>query len=261
MSSGQGETKARDTESREEKNRFLESTKEDIKLYQYWYSGATINAILAECEQYATKVAFLSTPSVYFSLCEGVDMENGVDARSILARASCVLDYDRAFQTAKGYVFFNYKDPGGIPKDLHHTFDFVVIDPPSVRDDVLAQYAKAARLLLCDGGGLGYRSDCASNTWLPCCLAGRTPKVSNGSPTRKGRILVTSLAGDDHAKLMYKLFRVKPCVFLPTIPNLIYQYHLYVNYESPRLAQINPDQPLPDPKKTSARSRLKDFGT
>ena len=32
-----------------------------------------------------------------------------------------------------------------------------------------------------------------------------------------------------------------PCAFQPSIPNLIYQYHLFVNYESTRLAVGNPE--------------------
>lgn len=35
---------------------------------QYWYSASTLEAMVAEVEQKAKRVAFLSTPSVYFSL-------------------------------------------------------------------------------------------------------------------------------------------------------------------------------------------------
>ena len=38
-----------------------------------------------------------------------------------------------------------------IPKELYHTFDFIVIDPPFITAEVWAEYAKAAKLLLVEG--------------------------------------------------------------------------------------------------------------
>ena len=49
-------------------NPFLARHKEKCELNQYWYSKATINFIASECESFGTKIAFLSTPSIYFSL-------------------------------------------------------------------------------------------------------------------------------------------------------------------------------------------------
>jgi hypothetical protein len=49
-------------------NPFLAKHKEKADMNQYWYSKATINFMAAECEQFGKKIAFLSTPSIYFSL-------------------------------------------------------------------------------------------------------------------------------------------------------------------------------------------------
>ena len=49
-------------------NPFLVKHKEKADMNQYWYSKATINFMVNECEAYGKKVAFLSTPSIYFSL-------------------------------------------------------------------------------------------------------------------------------------------------------------------------------------------------
>jgi hypothetical protein len=49
-------------------NPFLAKHKEKSDLNQYWYSKATINFMVSECEQSGKKIAFLSTPSIYFSL-------------------------------------------------------------------------------------------------------------------------------------------------------------------------------------------------
>lgn len=57
------------------KNRFLASTEEKWELNQYWYAPNTIAMLTKEIEEIATKVAFLSTPSVWFSL-EDADIKS-----------------------------------------------------------------------------------------------------------------------------------------------------------------------------------------
>jgi hypothetical protein len=47
---------------------FLDGNEEKLKLNQYWYSAETIATMVAEIESCATRCAFLSTPSVFFSL-------------------------------------------------------------------------------------------------------------------------------------------------------------------------------------------------
>ena len=52
----------------ENMNPFLVRNKEKSDLNQYWYSKATINFMVSECEVYGKRIAFLSTPSVFFTL-------------------------------------------------------------------------------------------------------------------------------------------------------------------------------------------------
>ncbi|CAN0468825.1 unnamed protein product, partial [Phaeothamnion confervicola] len=52
-----------------------------------------------------------------------------------------------------------------------------------------------------------------------------------------GRILASTIS--ENAPLMLELLRVRPVAFKPSIPNLVYQYDFYTNYESPRLAKRN----------------------
>ena len=47
---------------------FLSAHEEKLKLNQFWYSAPTIACMVAEIEQHATRCAFLSTPSLFFSL-------------------------------------------------------------------------------------------------------------------------------------------------------------------------------------------------
>lgn len=51
-------------------------------------------------------------------------------------------------------MFFRFDcyKPEDIPKELHHTFDCVVIDPPLIIADVWPNYAITAKLLLQEGG-------------------------------------------------------------------------------------------------------------
>ena len=47
---------------------FLLKNKENPEYNQYWYSPKTIQFMVDQVQTYATTAAFLSTPSIYFSL-------------------------------------------------------------------------------------------------------------------------------------------------------------------------------------------------
>ena len=49
-------------------NKFLVKNKENEIYNQYWYSKETIDFIVEEVTTHGKRAAFLSTPSVYFSL-------------------------------------------------------------------------------------------------------------------------------------------------------------------------------------------------
>ncbi|CAM9426418.1 unnamed protein product [Chrysoparadoxa australica] len=139
--------------------------------------------------------AFLSTPSLYFSTPTST-------------RAKCkVMDLDSKWENDKGFVLYDFNHPESLPKELHGTFQMVVIDPPFITEEVWQKYTEAARLLLREGGA----------------------------------ILASTI--EENADMMAKLLGVKPQVFKPSIPNLVYQYRLYCNYPSKRLQQSNPEIP------------------
>jgi len=50
------------------KNLFLVKHKENADFNQYWFSNNTIEALVEEVTTNGPKVAFLSTPSVYYNL-------------------------------------------------------------------------------------------------------------------------------------------------------------------------------------------------
>eukprot|EP01064_Diplonema_japonicum_P028296 TRINITY_DN4306_c0_g2_i2.p1 TRINITY_DN4306_c0_g2~~TRINITY_DN4306_c0_g2_i2.p1 ORF type:complete len:394 (+),score=85.61 TRINITY_DN4306_c0_g2_i2:35-1216(+) len=117
---------------------------ENADLNQYWYSKNTMEAFVKEI-QGLTKVgaAFLSTPSLYFSL----DNED-------VKKNSKVFEYDRQWETDPGFVFYDYDKPSEVNITLFGQFDMVVIDPPFITEECWKKYAETARLLLCPGGKL-----------------------------------------------------------------------------------------------------------
>jgi len=113
---------------------------------QYWYSAPTIAALVAGALELAGpggRVAFLSTPSLFFSLPPA-------------ARAPhAVLDIDEQWAAVPGFHRFDFNDgAAGIPDALRGAFAAVVIDPPFITEPVWRQYAAAAHALLAPGGAV-----------------------------------------------------------------------------------------------------------
>jgi hypothetical protein len=133
-----------------------------------------------------------------------------------------VLEYDRAWEHDPGFVFYDFNEPEIVPPELHHAFDLVIIDPPYITREVWSKYALTAKLLLCQG------------------CEGNKPR---------GRLLCTSIA--ENAPMMRELLEVEPRRFRPSIPNLVYQYHIYTNYSSGQLdahnEEVDPDGDVPMP--------------
>uniref|UniRef100_A0A7R9YZ19 Protein-lysine N-methyltransferase n=1 Tax=Chlamydomonas euryale TaxID=1486919 RepID=A0A7R9YZ19_9CHLO len=182
-------------------NAFLSRTAEDGDLNQYWYSSHTIKKIAEEVAASATKAAFLSTPSVYFSL----------PADSPIKQASWVFDLDDQWSQDSNYFKYDFNKPDDIPKELHHVFDCVVIDPPFITREVWEKYAAAAKLLLSDSG-----------------------KVIGTTVAENGAMLAEIIPGMAVTK------------FKPSIPNLIYQYNLFTTFPPKVLCEVNPEIPDDD---------------
>ena len=128
------------------KNRFLSTTKEVEDLNQDWYSNRTISAMARDgedvCAAPETRAAFLSTPSVYFSL-----------SKDVRARSWC-FDLDTQWQKEPGYVCYDFNKPIDFEgaEELKGTFDMVIIDPPFITREVWEKYTETTRWLLKPGG-------------------------------------------------------------------------------------------------------------
>lgn len=85
----------------------------------------------------------------------------------------------------------------------------VVIDPPFITREVWEKYAACAKMLL--------------------------------RPDGKGMFLISTI--DENKDMIKELTGSEPQVFRPSIPNLVYQYSFYANYEHPAFHEKNPEIP------------------
>ena len=269
---------------------FLVDNPENSNFNQYWYSSATIQVITsaileilnssntntnisttttnsntdiiaASCPPSTgttattiKRVAFLSTPSLYFALPDQY-------------RQHCKLfDFDEGtWASDPGYIHYDYKKPEhfnfhldhagadvgadvgtdadvgadvGTDADetLYRSFDMVVIDPPFITKEVWECYAKTAKFLLkcdplgqCDGCNGGATGAGAGAGGLKTTASASTSTSTSASASASARGIVLGTTVPENAQLMKELFDAEPTVFQPSIPNLVYQYNVYVN--------------------------------
>uniref|UniRef100_A0A7S1G4D1 Uncharacterized protein n=1 Tax=Bicosoecida sp. CB-2014 TaxID=1486930 RepID=A0A7S1G4D1_9STRA len=201
-------------EAKVKRNRFLLRTKEKEDLNQYWYSAKSIAAMAAEVVATGGKACFISTPSIYFSLTK--EQREG----------NYVFDLDTQWEKDPGFVRYDFNEPENFPEELRHAFDMIVVDPPFITREVWEKYATTMRLLAKERSGevdTGAGGEEEKKDEPPC------------------RFLVSTIA--ENAEMMEELLGVKPQAFKPSIPNLVYQYNLYANYESEGLSVPNPEIP------------------
>ena len=122
-------------------NKFLKlySEKEDIN--QYWFSESTIEFIINQIKTHTdsySKIAFVSTPSIFFSL------------EPSLRDQSYLFDYDerliKRHQNAFKFDFNNFEDLSKEDKILSQ-FDFIVVDPPYINEPSWSKFAEFVKLI------------------------------------------------------------------------------------------------------------------
>ncbi|KAK9829735.1 hypothetical protein WJX72_007570 [[Myrmecia] bisecta] len=181
-------------------NGFLARHAENENFNQYWYSSHTIEVLVQEISAVSKRAAFLSTPSVYFSLPKG----------SAVRDNSYLLDFDQQWAKHPNFVLYDFNAPESLPASLHGSFDCVVIDPPFITQEVWQKYASAVHLLLAP----------------------------------QGKIILSTIS--ENAAVLHKLLGVTPQRFRPSIPNLVYQYNFFANYETQFLCETNIEVPDDD---------------
>ncbi|ETV81698.1 hypothetical protein H257_05302 [Aphanomyces astaci] len=207
---------------------FAATYKEKEEFNQYWYSSATIEYLAKEILRSNPKcVAFLSTPSLYYA-CEELQKDATFAATS--TPTFVLFDLDAALPRVVPYDFNDPTSfPGHAATEFEHAFDFVVIDPPFITEQVWTKYAESARHLLVPQGKL-----------LLTTIG--TIYIHYSSPPWTSFLILTH-AAENHVFLD----RLLSCTlrrYQPSIPHLVYQYGTYANYESVALDQLNPEIPL-----------------
>ena len=132
---------------------------------------------------------------------------------SSIRTESWLFDLDDQWAKLLNYYKYDYNHPEDIPEELCGTFDFVLIDPPFITEEVWRKYGEATKKLLAPSG----------------------------------KILLTTTA--ENAPMLAELLDVKPQVFAPSIPHLVYQYSLYA-YLGVRPRRENPP-PVTDRKRSA----------
>mmetsp|Transcript_58980 Transcript_58980/g.140827 ORF Transcript_58980/g.140827 Transcript_58980/m.140827 type:complete len:184 (+) Transcript_58980:113-664(+) len=178
---------------------FLTKYAENADLNQYWYSERTIEALVAELVDLGVeRIAFVSTPSLYFALPDGAAKEH-----------SKFFDIDKDMVAHPNGVQYDFNSPEAFPDELRGFFQCVVVDPPFITRDAYEKYARTVKLLLPEDGS--------------------------------GKIVLSTIA--ENAGMLEELLGVRMQAFQPSIPNLVYQYNMFCNYDSERLGTKNPEIP------------------
>ena len=199
-------------------------------LNQYWYSADTIDALLDVVREHGLRAVGPNGKAQLGPQPNGkvqldvafVSTPSLFFGLSEKERRNCrVLDYDEGL--GDDVIKYDFNEPTTVPDELRGAFRCAVIDPPFITADVWKKYAETAKLLLRPGG------------------------------------LVVLTTVIENAPLLAELFSgVRPHVWLPSIPNLPYQYAAYTNFDAPRLSKPNPEVPH-DPDAFLA-SASRDFG-
>jgi hypothetical protein len=175
----------------------------EINLFRY--SAYTISRIVEDLNDFKGKVAFLSTPSIYFSLEEEF-------------RKECfVFDFDRKWESDRGFVFYDFNHPNDVPSELSGSFDCVVVDPPFITKEVWEKYAATSRLLLKPGGDI----------LILFSMVRLLLKL--------GRVMLTTIL--ENEQLLSDLLGAKPTVRLSFELNKVIKFHfLGISAEHPEFS-------------------------
>lgn len=181
---------------------------ENSQLNQYWYSQHTIETLVKEIQLHGTKVAFLSTPSLYFSLTDEKVLEEAV-LFEFDTDFSAKIDqkFEGNAKNKTRFVHYDFNEPEKVPVQFMGHFDYVVVDPPFITEEVWKKYAATVKLILNTGSG----PDAA---------------VNGGS----GKVLFTSVLENHNMLESVNDLPLYIANFMPSIPHLVYQYYVFVNY-------------------------------
>lgn len=63
-------------------------------------------------------------------------------------KTTVLLQFDKKWESDRGFVFYDFNAPTSVPESLIGSFDLVVVDPPFIVREVWVKYAVTSKLLL-----------------------------------------------------------------------------------------------------------------
>ena len=123
--------------------------------------------LVAECLDVDGPVAFVSTPSLFFSVPEDIRR----------SRNYKLFDLDEGFKGDSGFSVYDFHTPALVDSTLCGRFAGVIIDPPFITEEVWRLYSQTARVLLApEGPGRVLATTIAENAPLMLELFGAKPQ-------------------------------------------------------------------------------------
>ncbi|KAL0113381.1 hypothetical protein PUN28_012508 [Cardiocondyla obscurior] len=160
---------------------------EDWQLSQFWYNDNTTETLVKGALNSTPvngKIALISCPTLYSRL-----------KKECGKRQVMLFEYDSRFKIfGKDFIYYNYKFPLDVPRDMSSQFDLVIADPPFLSEECLTKAAVTIKFL-----------------------------------TKKKILLCT---GAVMAELAERLLDVEKCDFVPSHKNnLANEFYCYSNFD------------------------------
>ncbi|KAB7498832.1 Protein-lysine N-methyltransferase n6amt2 [Armadillidium nasatum] len=133
-------------------DRVPDTFEENWNMSQFWYSEETADALAKECLRVIEdegKIACISCPTLYRSI------------KKLKEDSYCnIFEYDTRFAVFKEeFIFYDFKAPLDVPRQLRGEFSVLIADPPYLSNDCLTKTAITikflakpdAKIILCTG--------------------------------------------------------------------------------------------------------------
>ena len=131
------------------------------QLSQFWYDDETVNQLVKgaiECTKPDGKIALVSCPTLYRALKEkACDRQGNIYTQlkkifkilnTIFTFSVTLFEYDRRFASyGKDFIFYDYRAPLEIARDMSSDFDLVIADPPFLSDECLTKTSVTVKFL------------------------------------------------------------------------------------------------------------------
>lgn len=253
------------------------------------YSLPTIAAMVTEAERESKRACFLSTPSIFFSLNDKALQANSkvFDYDEMWSKHPGFVKYDykKVEEIPKelyGTFDFIVIDPPFITAEVWADYAkaaklLLVPGTEEIEIDTATAEAYHASLVQSHAagvasakgevngtsfagniasmlsnalGGGGAAAGSSSTATVPPLPASPRPSSTPGRSlviVPRGKLLLSTIP--EHAGYLFMLLGCYQPRFRPSIPNLIYQYSLYINYPSQPLMKLNPEIDEEEPAK------------